>query len=172
MFKLLFLLFSGILFAQENVNKLSLQNSEFSKEVNFLTSHFESRFITVSELAKLMASKNEIVLLDAREKNEFAVSHISTAINIGYESIDFDHLIKSIDKKKKVIIYCSVGYRSGKIADQFKKRGFDVFNLYGGLFEWSNEKKQLVDSFGKTTNRIHTFNKKWSKWVRFGEKVY
>lgn len=171
-FKLLIFFLLSNLFALENANSLNSTNSDFSNEINSLISHFTSPLITVSDLEKLLINKNEIMLLDAREKKEFEVSHIQSAINIGYDDIDFDHLVKSINKKKKIIIYCSIGYRSGKVADQLKNKGFNVFNLYGGLFEWSNKGKNLTDNLGNKTIRIHTYNKKWSRWISFGEKVY
>jgi len=65
-----------------------------------------------------------------------------------------------------MVVYCSIGYRSEKIGEKLLRLGYkNVYNLYGSIFEWANEKYQLVGSNGKTTNRVHSYNKSWSKWV-------
>ena len=47
-----------------------------------------------------------------------------------------------------------------------KKAGFsNVYNLYGSIFEWANQGHRLVDKGGQPTFKLHTYNKKWSKWV-------
>jgi 3-mercaptopyruvate sulfurtransferase SseA len=80
--------------------------------------------------------------------------------------------MSSIPKDTEIIVYCSVGFRSGSVAKKLIKNGYtNVLNLYGGLFEWSNQELPLVDNDGKPTLKIHTYNKKWGKWVEKGEKV-
>tara|TARA_B110000037_G_scaffold55184_1_gene67558 strand:+ start:1009 stop:1173 length:165 start_codon:yes stop_codon:yes gene_type:complete len=49
----------------------------------------------------------------------------------------------------------------------------NVSNLYGGLFEWSNQEMPLVSrSNNYSTVKIHPYNEKWGKWIRVGEKSY
>lgn len=156
--------------ANEKTNHLKLENPDFTKEVDALISGFTSKLISVNELSEI---KNDFILLDVREKNEFEVSHLAGAIHVGYENINLEEIEKKYTRSQKIIVYCSVGYRSGKIADKLQKKGFNVYNLYGGIFEWANQKKMLVDNSGKETHKIHTYNKKWSKWVTgLTDKVY
>ena len=64
------------------------------------------------------------------------------------------------------MLYCSVGYRSEKVAEKMKKAGFTaVYNLYGSIFEWVNAGYPVVTNDGNQTNIIHTYNKKWGQWV-------
>jgi len=37
--------------------------------------------------------------------------------------------------------------------------------LKGGIFQWVNDKKPIVDLNGRSTTRIHTYNKAWGVWV-------
>ncbi|MBK7701286.1 MAG: rhodanese-like domain-containing protein [Saprospiraceae bacterium] len=68
---------------------------------------------------------------------------------VGYDDFDFDN-IKDIPVNKKIIVYCSVGYRSEKIATQLRKKGYkQVWNLYGSLFEWVNAGYDVSDKTGK-----------------------
>lgn len=68
-------------------------------------------------------------------------------------------------KDKKIVVYCSIGYRSEKIAERIQAMGYEVSNLYGSIFEWVNQGNQIVDNTGKETKELHTYNRKWSKWV-------
>jgi rhodanese-related sulfurtransferase len=114
---------------------------------------------------KAFENKKDYLFLDAREFNEYTVSHISQARYIGYDDFDIA-TIKDIAKDKKIIVYCSIGYRSEKIATKLQNMGFKhVYNLYGSIFEWANAGYPLSDKNGKPTQAVHTFNKEWSKWV-------
>ena len=118
-----------------------------------------------SELVFLAISSDKFIIFDAREKAEFDVSHIPDAIYLGYS--DFNVVrIKNIPKEKNIVIYCSIGYRSEKIGEKLLRLGYkNVYNLYGSIFEWANEKYPLLSSNGKTTYTVHSYNKSWSKWV-------
>ena len=72
-------------------------------------------------------------------------------------------------------MYCSIGYRSEKVGEELKKMGFkNVYNLYGSIFEWVNQGNEVVDENEKVTEKVHTYNKRWSKWIEDGkaEKVW
>ena len=49
----------------------------------------------------------------------------------------------------------------------------NVSNLYGDLFEWSNQEMPLVTSSNNdSTVKIQPYNEKWGKWIIVGEKSY
>jgi len=113
---------------------------------------------------KEINNDKELVFLDARELKEYEISHIENSIFVGYDKLKTDK-IKSLDKSKTYIIYCSVGYRSGKVGEKMQKMGFKhVFNLYGGIFDWKNKGGKVVNSNGETI-KVHPFNKSWGKWL-------
>lgn len=125
-----------------------------------------------AELEQMMAEGQKIIVLDTRAEREFEVSHIP-----GARFVDFDGFRKKdvadIPQDAKVIVYCSVGYRSERIGEKLQKLGFDdVSNLYGGIFEWKNQGKEVVDEAGAETEKVHTYNKDWGQWLLAGEKVY
>jgi len=100
------------------------------------------------------------------------VSHIPNALFTGYKDFNTDAL-KDIPKTDTIVVYCSVGYRSERIGEKLQKMGYsNVFNLYGGIFEWKNTGLEVVDTDGTETEKVHTYNKTWSKWLTRGEKVY
>lgn len=142
------------------------QEENFDEMVNKLLSH------SVPELKVMQIdSIGDVQFLDARAYREFEVSHIPEATWIGYKEFDaskVDHLAKD----KPVVVYCSVGYRSEKIAEDLQDLGFTaVYNLYGGIFDWVNQGHELVNEQGPT-QQIHAYNKRWGKWLKNGEKVY
>lgn len=144
-----------------------VQSSAYDLTLKTLLSH------SVPEVSVLQVKEmKNVLLLDAREWNEYRVSHIENAKYVGYDHFQLETL-KSIDKKQKLVVYCSVGYRSEKISEKLKQAGFaDVSNLYGGIFEWVNQSNPVVDSKGKMTDNIHAYSKTWGVWLNKGVKVY
>lgn len=131
----------------------------------------EVPYISVEDLYE---NRSAYIILDAREKEEFRTSHIPGANYIGYNAIDKD-LIGKLPKDRKIAVYCSVGYRSEKIGKRLQAAGFrDVVNVYGSIFEWVNKGYPIVRDDGGPTTKIHTYNRKWSRWItnEKSEKVW
>ncbi|MCH2020858.1 MAG: rhodanese-like domain-containing protein [Saprospiraceae bacterium] len=105
------------------------------------------------------------VILDVRANNEYDVSHIKGALWLGYPETDYTKL-EDVPKNQMILVYCSVGYRSERVGEALLKKGYmNVKNLYGGIFEWVNCKKTIVDSEEKETDKIHGFDPSWGKWL-------
>ncbi|UII19090.1 rhodanese-like domain-containing protein [Fulvivirga ligni] len=156
-----------IMFFFTKTQAQEVESKAYKLMLNTLLSH------SVPELsvADVKTTPN-IIWLDAREKNEYQVSHIKNANWVGYDDFSIDR-VKDISKDAKVIVYCSVGYRSEKISEKLIKAGFkDVQNLYGGIFEWKNQDKTVVNSDNAETEKIHAYSKMWGIWLKKGEKVY
>lgn len=127
------------------------------------------RTITVDSLKK---SYYDFQILDAREASEYEVSHLKQAKFVGYDNFNLKKTKKILDKDKPVVVYCSIGYRSEKVAEKLQAQGFEVYNLYGGIFEWKNTNNRIIDSTGNATEKVHCFDKIWGVWLEKGEKVY
>ncbi len=126
--------------------------------------------IVASDARQKIHAKN-VYFLDTREKEEYNVSHIDGAVNVGYDHFSMDR-VKSIPKNAEIIVYCSIGARSQDIGKKLKKAGYkNVKNLYGGLFHWANMGYTMVNSSG-TTERIHGYSASWGKWVTRGKVAY
>ncbi|MDX5436227.1 MAG: rhodanese-like domain-containing protein [Pontibacter sp.] len=117
------------------------------------------------------AKKPAFILLDARSEREYQVSHLPNARYVGYEEFSLAQL-QSMPKDARLVVYCSVGYRSEKIGEKLKAAGFtNVYNLYGGIFEWVNRGYTVQNAKGPT-QKVHVFSKSWGVWLTKGEKVY
>ena len=127
-------------------------------------------YIKVNEIK----SEDNIVFLDAREPKEFNVSHIENAINVGYNKFESENITSILeDKNAKIVVYCSVGVRSERIGEKLLKLGYkNVYNLFGGIFEWKNNGQKVVNNQNQETEQIHVFSKKWGAYLNNGIKVY
>ncbi len=148
--------------------KQGIESGSYRVMLRTLLSH------TVPEVQVADAAKatNATLFLDARERNEFEVSHIQGARWVGYDDFDMQR-VAGIPKETPLVVYCSVGYRSEKISERLLEAGFnDVANLYGGIFEWKNQDQSVVNMNGQSTERVHAYNRSWGIWLKEGERVY
>ena len=159
----LFLIFGKLCFSQNYTSFNEMKENIISKTIPL---------ISVQELKKIENTKKPLLILDAREKKEFDVSHLKKAKFVGYDNFEISEL-KEIDKETIIIVYCAVGYRSEKVGEQLKKTGFTkVMNLKGGIFDWVNSGLPVFNNGGSETKKIHPYDKSWGKWLTKGEKAY
>ncbi len=119
---------------------------------------------TPKQMNRALSLENTVIL-DARETKEYNISHVKGAKRVGYDNFKIES-VKDIDKNATIYIYCSVGYRSEKIGEKLQKSGFKkVYNVYGGIFNWTNLGYELVDQNGNKTTKVHGYNNDWSKWL-------
>lgn len=166
MFRILLILLAVFLVASSPLFFGQARNKAYRIMLGGLLKH------TVPEIDIPSALQTEgAVLLDTREPGEYEVSHIEGALNVGFDHFDLQS-VAHIPKDTPVIVYCSVGFRSEKIAEKMIGNGFTaVSNLYGGIFEWVNEGHTVVCN-GAPTSRVHAFDRIWGIWLRRGDRVY
>lgn len=104
------------------------------------------------------------LLLDVREPVEFAVSHLPGAIQVNPNAslAEVRHLIGPKLSGTPVLIYCSVGYRSSRLAERVRQGLLadgapEVANLKGGIFAWANQGHPLVNAQGPT-QQVHPYD--------------
>lgn len=86
-----------------------------------------------------------VVTLDVRTPSEFAEGYIEGAINIDFQSGNFEVEIATLDRDATYAVYCRSGNRSGKAVKIMHDAGFhNVYNLEGGVIDWSNQGMTLV----------------------------
>ena len=137
-------------------------NAQDPEGFNKMATNMAKHKAPVIHLEKIK-NLDDYLILDAREKSEYDVSHIPGAVWVGYDDFEMSRVP---DSNKPVLVYCSVGYRSGKIAEKIEeKKSLKAYNLYGGLFHYANSKKPMVDIKGNSTKQVHGYNKKWSQWL-------
>lgn len=156
---ILFLLFTLNCFAQKTIQEVLVKYNK-----NLVP------YISVNELKE----KQNIILFDSRDATEYKVSHLKNANYVGFDDFDSKKIKeKFTNPNATIIVYCSIGVRSEIIGKKLLKMGYkNVFNLYGGIFEWSNQNLPVYDSDDKQTQNVHAFSKEWSQYLKKGNKVY
>ncbi len=125
--------------------------------------------VSVEEFIEM--NKSDLFVLDIREEEEYKVSHLKNARHVGYFWFDM-RKIYDIPKDAQLVLYCSIGNRSEKIAQKLMNAGYRNVNiLYGGIFEWVNSGQPVYKLNGAQTSEIHTYTKKLARWVEKGTRV-
>ena len=100
--------------------------------------------VGTQELVRLVNKENAVVL-DVRERNEFMEGHIVDALNIPYTSLESRLDEISQHKETPIVIACKMGQHSGAAGTLLQKNGFtNVTRLTGGYAEWSAQNLPVV----------------------------
>ena len=93
--------------------------------------------LTTAELEALLSDPtHEVILLDAREADEHAVSHLRGA-HIATSDDDAVTVLEQLDAAARpevvIVAYCSVGYRSAALVQSLHARGIRERRQSGGI---------------------------------------
>ena len=84
-----------------------------------------------------LINREDALVVDVREANEFAAGHILGAKNLPLAKLDASGAELAKKKERPVIVYCDGSERSAKALAALKRHGFTrVANLSGGLAAW------------------------------------
>lgn len=94
--------------------------------------------IAAYSIDEFMSKNNDrIIILDVRSEREYLEGHIRNAINIPFDRVLKEEI--NINNDKIVLVYCSRGGRSMKVAKLLSYKGFRVVNVIGGLKEYTGK---------------------------------
>ena len=94
--------------------------------------------ITVEDLKTRIDGKDEVLVLDVREPQEFQICRIpgSTLIPLN----DLPQRLAELEGYKDMVVHCKSGVRSAKAVKLLHEAGFsDAKNLRGGILAWIDE---------------------------------
>ena len=135
--------------------------------VNFKVRHdFPNvRRIDSEHLAQWLNDPHRVqpLLLDVRTESEYDVSHIHNAQRVEPGS---SAGAIAISRKRPIVTYCSVGYRSAALAKKLQDAGFqNVQNLTGSIFDWAN-KGFPIEQNGRPARKVHPYNDRWGSLLK------
>ena len=112
-----------------------------------------------------------VVLIDVREPDEFAVSHLRGAVRA--TSVDqVAALVDDAPAGATIVAYCSVGYRSAGLVVELRERGVArVYNLEGSIFRWANEDRPLYRGDVRV-RQVHPFDESWGTLLHADRRSY
>lgn len=139
-----------------------------------ISREFQVDQLTADSLeAMLESGSDDILLLDTRSPGEFAVSRLEGAELVDWRqgSREFCRKFESRVRGRKVVLYCSIGYRSSvllrEVRDCLRRHGAGMSaNLEGGIFNWYNQGRTVVAPDGAPTDSIHPFDSEWGHLVK------
>lgn len=96
-------------------------------------------------MATQLINRENAVILDVREDNEYRDGHIVNSVHIPVSYLS--DRVKELEKykDKPIIVGCRSGQRSSQACSVLKKQGFDaVYNLSGGIMAWKSDNLPLT----------------------------
>jgi rhodanese-related sulfurtransferase len=119
-------------------------------------------WVKAAELKAILEDTN-LILVDVRKPEEQAVSMLPHALDT-YQFADFYR--HGIPPGRRLVLYCTIGYRSGKYGERLAAMGIRSEILEGGILMWSFVGGPLVepdkDVGPKPTRRIHVYDAEWN----------
>ncbi len=102
---------------------------------NILADKFRKYAIIEAGNAVSLMDDKDLIILDVREQKERKKGYIKGDTHIPLASVS--DKLATLDKHKKVLVYCLSGRRSAHISGLLSRNGFDqVYNLKGGINAW------------------------------------
>ena len=87
------------------------------------------------EEAKIIIDKDNLTIIDIRDRNSFLNGHIDKAIHV--EDLDIDNFLKDKNKNDAILVYCYHGNSSKSAANFFVQHGFEkVLSMDEGYVGW------------------------------------
>ena len=95
--------------------------------------------LSSQQFQQVMNETKNAVLLDVRTEEEFNSERIPNAVNMNVTGSSFAEEIAELDKNQTYFVYCRSGGRSATACSMMTARGLEVYNLSGGITNWTGE---------------------------------
>ena len=139
-------------------------------KIEALYGDYKKEFADVQDIEQAEAMRllqdGKALFVDVREEKEQQVSILPSAVTEKEFLKDPGRF-----KNRTLIGYCTISYRSGKLAEKLKARGITLLNLKGGLLAWVHDGGKVCDRNGETT-RIHVYGREWDLAPKGYEAVW
>lgn len=112
-----------------------------------------------------LPKQEDLVLLDVREAEEFAVSHLRGA-RPAPSKAEALRVLRGVPANRRIVVYCSVGYRSSELAGFLTEKGYRrVYNLEGSIFRWANEGRPVYRG-EERVRVVHPYDNDWGRLLK------
>ena len=109
--------------------------------------------------------RENLLLFDVREPEEYAVSHLQDARPVSSKDEALKAL-QGVSSKQRIVLYCSVGYRSSELAQFLMKKGYtEIYNLEGSIFAWANEGRPVYRG-KERVQAVHPYDRNWGRLLK------
>jgi sodium/bile acid cotransporter 7 len=129
------------------------------RNIQKMYNEYKKSFPGVQDISAMEAmekmKQGRVIFVDVRSAEEQAVSMLPGAIS----AKEF-MLTPQKYENHLIIAYCTIGYRSGKLAEKFRKKDIPMVNMRGGILVWLHSGGKVYRE-GDPVNRVHVFGKRW-----------
>ncbi len=101
--------------------------------------------ISSTELKNKIDNKEDFILIDCREIDEWRSGHVAEAKLLSLSI--FEHKYKEVlmNKNQTIVVMCRSGARSMRACVYLNDQGYaDLINLNGGILGWAEEGFQVI----------------------------
>ena len=92
--------------------------------------------------------KDDVQILDVRERFEWDAGHIDGARHVPLSEVMAAE-VEGLERDRPVVAICKMGNRSEVAKLMLQARGYEAYNLLGGMEEWEQEGLPFVSEDGK-----------------------
>lgn len=106
-----------------------------------------SKDVAPERAQKLVASNDNLVVVDVREPSEYCDErgHIPGALNYPYTSGVLETRYQELPKDRPILVVCRSGRRSKLAAELLRSKGFSkVYDMTGGMNAWQGDTTPCV----------------------------
>jgi rhodanese-related sulfurtransferase len=93
------------------------------------------------------ARREDVQILDVREPHEWTAGHIEDALHVPLSQV-LAGQVEGLEPDRPVVAVCKMGNRSEVASLMLKARGYEAYNLEGGMEEWEQEGLPFVAEDG------------------------
>ena len=91
--------------------------------------------VTVEEANQLVKEKDGL-LVDVRSPEEYAMGHLSGAINVPVKAIT-KHKDELRQQGRPLLLYCTAGFRCHRAAKMLRREGVEQVHELGSMKQWT-----------------------------------
>ena len=147
-----------------------MSDAEKRAKIEAMYRNYKKDFADVEEIepaaAMQLLKEGRALFIDVRDEREQEISMLPGAVT------EREFLKDPAKYAGRTLIgYCTISYRSGKLAAKLKKEGILLLNLRGGMLAWVHDGGKLYDRSGET-RRIHVYGRKWNLGPKEYEAVF
>lgn len=88
-------------------------------------------------------------IIDIRSVDHFRKGHIIEAMNIPLAELKTNSKKLEKIRSRPIILVCSTGVESQKLASAWLKRGYTIYTISGGIRAWMNDQLPIVKEQSK-----------------------
>jgi len=153
------LLWAGLSFASSAAAGDAEEDAARLRKIEAMAEDYGKDFPSVAHIsaqeALKLSNSVRVLFIDHRKQSEQAVSMLPKAVP---SKAFLENPEAYADRS--LVAYCTIGYRSGKLAQKLQKKGLSVLNLRGGILAWVHAGGQVYKD-GRPVKRVHVYGKKW-----------